>query len=339
MADNEFYREAILQKDAGIDRVRCHVCERRCVVVKNEIGWCQTRANPEGKLVTLIYGAISSLTVTPIENKPFYHFHPGTKAVTVGSWSCNFDCPWCENWDISRLPVPETLKYMSPESFVDVVERSGCQGVTLSINEPTLSLEWALDVFRLSRQNGFYNTFVTNGYLTPEALAMLVEAGLDAMNIDIKGDEKIVKEVCQGIEVEKVWILSGLARNFGVHLEMSTLLVPGVNDSDRILKGIAGRIVEELGVDIPWHVTAYQPAYKLTIPPTDPQALEDAYQIGKNVGLHHVYVANCPACRHENTVCPHCGAILAHRVSHHILTKRLEDGKCFRCHQPIYGHW
>ena len=149
-------------------------------------GWCRTRENRAGRLITLIYGSVSALDANPIEKKPFYHFYPGTKALTAGSWSCNFGCPWCQNWAIAKVAPPATGDYVSPERFVELIKETGCQGTSISFNEPTLSLEWSLDVFRLARPRGLYNTYVTNGYMTPEALALLIEAGLEAMNVDIR---------------------------------------------------------------------------------------------------------------------------------------------------------
>jgi len=182
-----FLRGTLLQ-EATDGKVRCHVCERRCALIPGGLGWCRTRENRGGRLVTLTYGAVSSLSANPMEKKPFYHFHPGTFALTAGSWSCNFGCPWCQNWEISKVPPSGRGEYLSPERFVELTMRHGCQGTSISFNEPTLSLEWSLDVFRLARGRGLYNTYVTNGYMTPEALSLLIDAGLDAMNVDVKGD-------------------------------------------------------------------------------------------------------------------------------------------------------
>ena len=146
-----FVRESLLAESAG-GKVRCNVCERRCVLKPGGLGWCQTRENRDATLVTLIYGAVSSLAANPIEKKPFYHFHPGTRALTAGSWSCNFGCPWCQNWNISKAPPPSNGEYISPQRFLELVEETNCEGTSISFNEPTLSLEWSLDVFRLARQ-------------------------------------------------------------------------------------------------------------------------------------------------------------------------------------------
>jgi len=288
-------------------------------------------------LVTLIYGSISWLAVNPIEKKPFYHFHPSTRALTAGSWSCNFGCPWCQNWDISKSAPPDTGDYVSPQRFVDLVEKSGCQGTSISFNEPTLSLEWSLDVFRLARQRGFYNTFVTNGYMTPEALSLLIDSGLEAMNVDIKGDATSVKKFCKMVDVDKVWAAAKLARSRGVHIELTTLVIPTVNDSDLILRGIAERLTRDLGPEVPWHVSGYFPAYQFNAPSTPSQTLERAWQIGKEAGLEFVYTGNVPGDPHENTYRPGCGTLLIRRSGFDVVENKLDAGKCPKCGRPLAG--
>jgi pyruvate formate lyase activating enzyme len=290
-------------------------------------------------LVTLIYGAVSSVAANPIEKKPFYHFYPGTWAFTVGSWSCNFGCPWCQNWDISKVPPPDTDEYVSPERFVELTENAGCQATSISFNEPTLSLEWSLEVFRLARQRGLCNTYVTNGYMTAEALSLLVDAGLDAMNVDVKGDAVAVKKLCKGIDVDKVWAACRLARSRGVHIEITTLVIPTVNDADATLRGIAVRIVDELGPEVPWHVTGYYPAYKFNAPPTSSRTLERAWRIGRSAGLEFVYIGNVPGHRYDNTYCPACGTLLIERLGFDVLLNAVRDGRCPRCERSIAGVW
>jgi len=319
--------------------VRCNVCERRCTLVPGGFGWCRTRQNCDGRLVTLIYGSISSLAVNPIEKKPFYHFHPSTRALTAGSWSCNFGCPWCQNWEIAKSVPPVKGKYLSPAHFIDLVGTYGCQGTSISFNEPTLSLEWSVEVFRLARQRGLYNTFVTNGYMTPEALSLLIDSGLDAMNVDIKGDAAAVKKVCKTVDVEKVWAAATFARSRGVHIELTTLVIPTVNDSDSALRDIAGRIARALGPEAPWHVSGYFPAYRFTVPPTPSETLERAWQVGKQAGLEFVYAGNVPGDPHENTYCPACGELAIRRMGFDVVENKLAAGKCPGCGRPLAGIW
>ncbi|MCK4362218.1 MAG: radical SAM protein, partial [Dehalococcoidia bacterium] len=197
-------REALLYESLG-DKVQCHTCERSCLIPEGETGFCATRRNIGGRLYTLEYGDISSISANPIEKKPFFHFYPGTKALTIGSWSCNFSCPWCQNYDISKSPQNIGQgQYISPAAFIELMRKYHCQGTSVSFNEPTLLLEYSLDIFELAREEGYYNTYVTNGYMTRQALEMLVAHGLDAMNIDIKGEAKVVKRFCAA-DVDIVW--------------------------------------------------------------------------------------------------------------------------------------
>lgn len=338
VSKSPFIREALLQEKVE-NKIRCNVCERRCLIVDGGLGWCRTRQNRDGKLVTLIYGAASSLAANPVEKKPFYHFWPGTGAFTVGSWSCNFGCPWCQNWDISKEPPPARGRYVSPEGFVTMAEESSCAGTSISFNEPTLSLEWSLDVFRLARRRGQYNTYVTNGYMTPEALELLIVAGLDAMNVDIKGDASGVRKYCKGVAVEKVWETCKLARRRGVHIEITTLVIPTVNDSVQILRSIAGRIVSDLGPDVPWHVSAYFPAYHFHARPTPVRTLERAWKIGRNVGLEFVYAGNVLGHPYDHTYCPGCNTMLIQRMGFDVVVNRIHSGYCPKCGREIAGVW
>jgi pyruvate formate lyase activating enzyme len=333
-----FVREVLLQREEG-RRVVCCTCERRCRLVEGGTGWCRTRRNHDGVLYTLIYGAVSSVSANPIEKKPLYHFYPGTYALTAGSWGCNFGCPWCQNWEISKKPPPPAGPFTSPAAFVDEVVRVGCRGTSISFNEPTLSLEWSLEVFRLARARGLYNTLVTNGYMTPEALHLLVEAGLDGRNVDLKGKAEAVRRHCKGIDVERVWNACRLAREAGVHLELTTLVIPGVNDDGSSLHEIAGRILSELGADVPWHVSAYFPAYRFHAPPTSVAMLERAWTIGREAGLRFVYLGNAPGHPSGNTVCVYCGALLIERWGLAVIRNRLRSGCCSACGRAIAGVW
>lgn len=331
-------KPGLLQRREG-NKTRCLTCQRRCLLIPGGQGWCRTRLNRNGTLVTLTYGAVSSLAVNPIEKKPFFHFHPGSLTLTIGSWFCNFGCPWCQNWSISKVVPTEIGDRITPEDFVSMATRRGCQGTSISFNEPTLSLEWSLEVFPLARRRGLYNTYVTNGYMTVEALDLLIEAGLDAMNVDLKGDAEAVWHYCKGVEVEGVWQVCRQALERGVHLEITTLVIPGVNDADSVLRSIASRIVRDLAPAVPWHVSAYFPAYRFHAPPTPLRTLERAWQIGKEVGLAFVYTGNVPGHRGEDTHCASCGAMLIRRQGFDVLVNRLHLGSCPDCGEPVPGVW
>ncbi|UCF69253.1 MAG: AmmeMemoRadiSam system radical SAM enzyme [Acidobacteriota bacterium] len=330
-----FVREALLQTPTP-GGVVCGTCERRCVIAEMKRGWCRTRQNRHGVLDSLIYGAVSSLSRNPIEKKPLFHFYPGSFAATAGSWSCNFDCSWCQNFGISKQP-PAGGRYLSPRAFVALARRWNCQGTSISLNEPTLSLEWSLEVFRLAREIGLYNTFVTNGYMTEAALDMLTEAGLDALNADVKGDAGSVRRLC-GVDVEVVWRNCRRAIESGLWLEITTLVIPGVNDERSCLEQIARRIAAELGRETPWHVSRYFPAYRFEAPSTSVSILERARNAGQEAGLRYVYLANVQGGAGERTDCPQCGAALISRAA-----LRLEychvtsEGCCPHCTRTIPG--
>ena len=323
--------------------VRCRTCERFCRIGAGELGFCKTRMNIDGKLYTLEYGDISSISANPIEKKPFFHFFPGSRALTVGSYSCNFSCPWCQNWEISRsVPVPNSARYnyLPPERFVRMVKEEGCQGTSISFNEPTLLLEYSLDVFELAKREGYYNTYVTNGYMSAEALRVLVEHGLDAMNVDVKGCEEAVKRYC-GADVELVWRNIKEAKEKGVHIEITTLIIPCVNDDEECLRSIASRIRRDIGANTPWHVTQYYPAYRaldfgLYKGRTPVETLERAWEIGKQEGLNYVYIGNVPGHPYENTYCPRCNALLIKRYGFDVVSYRITvDNKCPECGESI----
>ncbi len=318
-------------------QVQCEVCERRCIIRPGNRGYCGARMNLNGQLYVLTYGDISSISANPIEKKPFHHFYPKTRALTVGGWGCNFACPWCQNWNISKQePDPHECKYLSPEQMVDEIKRWNCQGTSFSFSEPTtVFYEYALDVMPLARNQGFYNTFVSNGYMTAESLKQLVNAGLDAINIDIKGCAVNVKKYC-GIDVEKVWATARRAIASDVWVEITTLVIPGVNDTAKCLTSIAQRIHDELNSSVPWHVSAYHPAYRakevgLNIS-TSVETLEKARQIGLDAGLDFVYIGNVLGHSGEHSYCRSCGERLIRRSGYDITIEKLSpESRCQRC--------
>jgi len=336
-------RQALLYEHLG-DKVQCHTCERRCLIAEGELGFCATRKNIGGQLYTLEYGEISSISANPIEKKPLFHFYPGTKALTIGSWSCNFTCPWCQNYDISKSPQSIGKgEYISPATFIELITRYHCQGSSVSLNEPTMLFEYSLDIFDLARDKGYYNTYVTNGYMTNRALELLVAHGLNAVNIDIKGDAEVVKRFC-GADVNMVWRNATRAKEHGVWVELTTLVIPGVNDTEEGLSRIARRIKRELGDDTPWHLTGYYPAYRfsseLYVPPTPVSTLEKVRNNGKAEGLKYVYAGNVPGHPYEHTYCPGCNQLLIERYGFSITKYSISSDKhCPNCGQeiPIIG--
>ncbi len=311
-------RRALLQKDG-----RCLVCERKCTIKQGEKGYCGTRINDGGTLFTLNYSNISSISTNAIEKKPLFHFHPGTWALTVGFWSCNFDCPWCQNYDISKAE-PRFSEHINPADFVKIALSNSCEGTSLSFNEPTLFLEWGSEVFAIARDKELYNTIVTNGYMTEKALRLFIDAGLSAANVDIKGDEKAMRRFCQ-IDVEKVWRNCRIMSKKDIHLEITTLVIPTVNDNLVVLADIGKRIVDELGDVTPWHLTRYYPADRFSEPATPIQFLEDAYEIAKDSGVKFVYLGNISGHKFEDTYCPQCGKVLIRRSGHGFIDMKITE--------------
>ncbi len=330
--DGRMIHDALLQQEE--DRgIRCLTCCHRCVIREGGTGICDTRANIDGTIKTLVYGNISSLSSNPVEKKPFFHFAPGTTAFTVGSWGCNASCEFCQNYSISRAsPISKSSRYLSPEGFIDAAQREGAEGISISFNEaPTLMLEWNLKAFEIAHERGLYNTIVTNGYMTLQALDALIDAGLDAANVDMKGCGPAVKKIC-GITTEPVWENIIHLKERGVHTEVTTLVVPGLSDDEECLESIAARIKEDAGKETPWHLSKYYPAYKYDEPPTQLSTLLAARDIGRDIGLEYVYIGNVREPGLEDTICPSCGQICYERRGY--LSKNTgtdQFGKCDSC--------
>jgi pyruvate formate lyase activating enzyme len=342
LLERDWIRETLLYESAPRGKVRCGICERRCVIDNGKRGFCKTRLNINGRLFTLTYGDVSSISENPIEKKPLFHFWPGSVALTVGSYGCNFTCPWCQNWELSKTPPdPSQARYISPENLVNLALKSNCRGTSFSFNEPAVSLfEYSLDVMRLARNTGLYNTYVTNLYSTPESLKAIVENGCDAFCVNIKGSRKVVRDHCNA-DVEIVWRNLREVRKQGRHIEVVTLVIPSINDDEGTLRSIAARIKEELGSSVPWHCTKYYSAYEapsLNLPNETPvAALERARAIGEEEGLRFVYIGNLPGHKGENTYCPNCGELLLERFGLSTRFRHINrlDNSCAVCHHQI----
>ncbi|MCP8323573.1 MAG: AmmeMemoRadiSam system radical SAM enzyme, partial [Candidatus Methylarchaceae archaeon HK02M2] len=296
------------------DKVRCDLCERRCLISQDNYGFCKTRLNKDGRLYTLVYGDISSISANPIEKKPFFHYWPGSYALTIGTWSCNFTCPWCQNYDISKsYPSPFSAHYMSSKELMDRATSEKCKGVSFSFNEPTLLYEYALDVFPLLSKMNMYANYVSNGYMTFEALRALFDAGMDAIKFDVKGDFKTVKKFC-ATDVNIVWRNIHEAKSLGLHVEIVNLVIPGINDDESHIKELVKRHIKEAGERTPLHFTRFYPTYKMVDRPQTPIiTLEKAHEIAKKEGVEYVYIGNVLGHRLENTYCHNCGEVLIKR--------------------------
>jgi len=341
----QFLQTAQYQKKINNNLSQCLTCERKCEIPKGKSGYCKTRINKDGKIYTIIYGLIPALSVNPIEKKPLYHFHPGSTALTVGTYGCNFACFWCQNYHLSKTDPQKVYQfstsneYISPKRLIEIALKRKCEGTSISFNEPTLLFEYSLEVFKLARQNGLYNTYVTNGYMTEEVLRELVEAGLDAMNIDIKGGTEMVEKYC-GINIEKVWRNAKLAKDSGVHVEITTLLIPDLNSDEEVIRDISKRIKDDLGLYTPFHISRFFPHYNShdygLKEPTQIEFLYKAHKIAKEEGLKHVYLGNLPKSKYDNTYCPQCSHIVITRKLMGIEKKFVDsNGNCNFCGFPV----
>ncbi len=333
-------RAAHLFEEAGEGRVRCGACERRCLIPNGGKGFCGTRYNVDSQLYTITYGSISSISINPIEKKPLYHYWPGSRALTIGTWGCNFTCPWCQNYDISKKKPTQTDEIIEPKALVRLAEVERCQGISFSFNEPTMLLEYALDVFPLAKKRGLYCHYVSNGYMSADALRLLVEAGMDAIKVDVKGGEQVVKRFC-GASPTPIWRNIGLAKELGLHVEVVLLLIPNVNDNIDEVKEVARRVRDTAGEDTPLHITRFYPAYKMiNTSPTPLSTLEAAVEEARKEGLNYVYIGNVVGHDYENTRCPTCRTLLIERYGFTLTRYTITpDKKCPKCGEsiPIIG--
>lgn len=300
-------------------------------------GYCKTRLNMDGKLYTVVYGNLSALESRPIEIKPFFHYWPGSTALTFSTWSCNFDCVWCQNWGLSKTPPDgPNPKFYSPEEIVDLAVRKGDEGLCSSFQEPTLLTDWNLDLFRAGKGRGLYSCYVSNGYMTLEALKLLQKAGMDGLKVDLKGDAETYRKYCGGADVEKVWRNVREAKRMGFHVEIVNLVVNKVNDDEESLRWVIERHLEEAGPDTPLHFTRYHPSHKFEKPATPVRTLETAYEMAKELGVLYPYIGNVSGHRYENTYCPRCRETLIKRYGSTVVRYRIsEDGLCPKCGSPM----
>ncbi|MCF6148728.1 MAG: AmmeMemoRadiSam system radical SAM enzyme [Candidatus Kuenenia sp.] len=321
-------------------KVRCYLCNHYCVIKEGHRGICGVRENQEGKLYSLVYGKSVSAGVDHIEKKPFFHFYPGTTAYSFATVGCNFHCLNCQNWEISQMPKGKGGEIvgdeLSPEEIVATAKNRGCKSIAYTYTEPTIFFEYAYDTAKLARKEGIKNVFVTNGYATAEAIKVIAPF-LDAANIDLKSfREDFYHKVC-GAKLQPVLDNIKLYKESGVWIEITTLLIPGYSDDENQLKEIAG-FIKSVGEEIPWHVTAFYPAYKLPdISPTSVESLRNSREIGKKAGLRYVYEGNIPGEGGENTYCYSCGEIVIKRYGFEIAENKLIDGKCQKCKNQIDG--
>jgi len=344
-------QEAMLYEKLSDDRVRCNLCAHRCMIADGKKGVCQVRENQGGALYTLVYGRTISQHVDPVEKKPLLHFYPSSTAYSIATPGCNFHCRWCQNWEISQMVRERHLilgEEASPEEIVAAARRAGCRSIAYTYTEPSVFFEYTYDTARLAHAAGLANIYVTNGYMTEEMLETFNpprpprnggghDPYLDAANVDLKAfrDETYRKYV--GARLQPVLDSLKVMKRLGVWVEVTTLVVPGVNDDPAELQDAAHFVAEELGVETPWHISRFFPNYEMTgVPPTPISTLRRAREIGLEAGLRYVYVGNVPG--EANTLCHGCGRLLIRRSGYWILENDVRsDGSCPDCGTPVAG--
>jgi pyruvate formate lyase activating enzyme len=330
----------VLAEELPDGSVRCGVCAHRCLVRPGRSGICGVRQNVGGHLVCHAYGAAVAIGIDPIEKKPLFHVAPGTLAYSIATAGCPFHCRFCQNWEIAqgpRLGLDLPARPLSPERVVEEAISHRAGAVAYTYVEPTVFLEYALDTGRIAREAGLLNLFITDGYATPEAVDLLAGV-LDAANVDLKSfDDAFYRRLC-GARLAHVLEAIVAMRRAGIWLELTTLIVPGHNDDPAELRALTGWIVETLGVETPWHVSRFFPAYRMTdTPPTPLDMLRRAADLGREAGLRHVYVGNAPELGLEDTRCAGCGRRLIERHGYRARNHLTDDGTCPGCGRALAG--
>lgn len=320
--------------------VRCGVCAHRCLVRPGRQGICGVRENHDGLLYATAYGNVVAAALDPIEKKPLYHVAPGSTAWSIATPGCPFHCSFCQNWEIAqgpRLGLALPSRPMAPEAVLRAALDHGADAIAYTYVEPTVFLEYALDVGRLARAAGLRNVWITDGYATPEAVGLLATF-VDAANVDLKAfDERFYHRLC-GARLAPVLEAIVALRAAGVWLEITTLVIPGHNDSPDELHALTAWVVEHLGPETPWHVSRFHPDFRLRdVPPTPASTLSRAAAIGREEGLKHVYIGNAPDLASEDTACAGCGAVVIERRGYRARSLLSRAGACPRCGRPLAG--
>jgi pyruvate formate lyase activating enzyme len=332
-------REALLYEKLKDEMVHCHLCSHYCRIAESKFGFCGVRQNMGGTLYAHAYGKLAAAHVDPIEKKPFYHFLPGTTSFSIATIGCNFRCEFCQNWEISQRSFMESGKLIGeevpPEKIVNEALQNKCASISYTYTEPTIFFEYALDCAKLAKEKGLHNTFVTNGYMSRECIQM-IKPYLDAANVDLKFfKDSSYKRICAA-GLQPVLDSIRLMHEFGIWVEVTTLIVPGENDSEEELAEIA-QFLASVDKNIPWHVSRFHPDYKLTHLHTTPEeSLEKAQGLGAKAGLKFIYAGNVYGWGND-TYCLHCKELLIKREAFSILKYNIEKGKCVNCNSIVPG--
>lgn len=332
-------KEALFYKKLENNALQCELCPHQCTIADSKRGLCGVRENQNGKLYSLVFGKAIAEHPDPIEKKPLFHFHPGSFAYSVATAGCNFSCLHCQNHDISQMPRQSRQivgRDISPEDIVINAKRQGCRSISYTYTEPTIYFEYALETARIAAQNGIKNNFVTNGYINQDPIDMIAPY-LDAANIDLKSfSDDFYKKIC-GARLQPVLDSIAYYRKKGIWTEITTLLIPGLNDSEQELEDIAS-FIAGVSVEIPWHVTAFYPIHQMTDRErASAELLAKARQTGISAGLRYVYTGNIPGQQGESTYCYQCGKLLIQRIGYRIADNCITENGCPECGAAIDG--
>jgi pyruvate formate lyase activating enzyme len=317
------------------DKLVCLLCNHYCKIKEGHTGICGVNKNTGDKIECLVYGYPAAMHIDPIEKKPLYHFLPGSRSFSLGTVGCNFRCPFCQNWSLSQEKKINTSRYIPPEEIVSAAKMSDCATIAYTYNEPTIFYPYAKDIALLAKEEGIKNVYVSNGFESSEVIDDM-KGVIDGANIDLKSfDEKYYKKDLKGDLKKILENLKHFVKN-GIWIEVTTLIVPTKNDSKEELNKIATFIADELGKNVPWHISAFHPDYKeRNLPRTSFDSLKLAHDLGKKAGLNYVYIGNIG---YENpTICPKCGKEILDRRYFDVLLDKVKDGKCVYCGEKIAG--
>ena len=333
--------EARLWKPLKDGVVQCRLCNHYCAIKPGQRGTCGVRENRDGTLYSLNYGKVAAANLDPVEKKPLYHFQPGTRTFSFATMGCNLSCTFCQNWSLSQPPREDGRirgETATPEELVAQAVRLQAASISYTYSEPTIFFELMQDTARLAHQKGLKNIMVSNGYMSRECLETL-GPDIDAINVDLKCFSDAFYQDISGARLKPVLEnLKQIKHELKWWLEVTTLLIPGRNDSNAELDQLTSFLASEIGTDTPWHISRFHPDYTMNdAPPTSGDSLERAYAMGKAKGLKYVYIGNMPGSNRQNTLCPACGRELINRVGFTTLSSGIRDGKCGQCGEPIHG--
>jgi len=333
-------RAAMFWEKLDEKKVKCTLCPRACEVADVERGYCGVRENQGGQYQTLVYGALCSANVDPIEKKPLYHYLPGTTAFSIATAGCNIECKFCQNWQISQFR-PEQVEsvVVEPPQLIAACQARRCPTIAYTYSEPVVFYEYMHDTAALARQQGIGSVLISNGYIQEKPLRQLCQQ-LTGVKIDFKAfTEKFYAETCSG-ELKPVLAALETLKDIGIWLELVILIVPTLNDSPDEVKQMSQWVVQHLGPDVPMHFTRFHPTYRITnLPQTPVATLETCRQIALDAGVHYAYAGNVPMHPGENTYCHSCRHELIRRLGFQVKSNRIENGKCPQCGTAIPGVW